>query len=92
MKKKYSEEEVLALFDKHGILIVTFTKANGDKRMMECCRNPELDPDFVPDPPKEGVDASGRKPVTGLCNVRELGVGWRSFYYAKIIDVAVPVE
>lgn len=89
-KKRFTEEEVRGLFETNGVLAVTFTKSNGDKRLMVCCRDPKLDPEFVEpvvDPTKE---KKTRAPIDGLCTVYEIGVGWRSFYYAKVINIDIP--
>lgn len=86
---EFTKEFVDGEFKKNGILKVTFTKADGSTRVMVCTK----DLDNVPEehhPKGEGEDRPGRKPNDLLCNVYEIGVGWRSFYYAKVQDIEVP--
>ncbi len=85
---EHNEDTVKELFKDHGILTVIFTKANGDKRQMTCTKDMEIIPEeFHPKPLGPGQEPKKKNPL--LCTVFEIGVGWRSFYYSKIISIEV---
>lgn len=85
-KIKYTEDSIAELFKKHGTLKVIFTKADGSTRQMICTKDMEKVPvEFHPKPLQEGQEPRKKNPL--LCNVFEIGVGWRSFYYEKVMDV-----
>ena len=76
------------------VLVVKFTKKNGDERVMRCTRNMAL----IPQPPvKESTgDAEPRKPrkqPEGVAVVWDLEKGaWRSFQYESVQSVSVVEE
>jgi len=85
-KPEYTEESLNQLFREVGTLKVKFIKADGSERQMICTKDMEKIPkEFHPKPLDPGKEPRKKNPL--LCNVFEIGVGWRSFYYAKIISV-----
>lgn len=83
---EYTKEIVNGMFKEHGRLKVVFTKADGSERHMVCTVDMEDVPkEFHPKEVAEGEKRRERPP--GLSSVYEIGVGWRSFYYSKIISV-----
>ena len=85
-KVEYTKEKIDRMFKDYGMMIVTFTKSDGSKRVMKCTKDLENVPEeFHPKISRDGKKSRKQNPL--LCNVFEIGVGWRSFYYAKVESV-----
>jgi hypothetical protein len=75
------KEELLAKL-KDNLLEVTFTKVNGDQRVMTCT----LKTDIVPQP--TGSVNQKRKTNTDVISVWDTNAaGWRSFRYDNIVSI-----
>jgi len=60
------------------VLVVTFNKKDGDKRVMTCTKSFDVIPEA--DQPK-----SDKKPKDGLVTVWDIDAkGWRSFVYERV--------
>jgi hypothetical protein len=69
-----------------GTVVVTFTKATGEERIMTCTLNESLLP-----PVKEN-SATKRKPNPDVCVVWDTNAnGWRSFRYDRVKSVTAAV-
>lgn len=72
---------------RHNVVSVTFTKVNGDERVMSCT----LQPSFIPNAPTH----NGELVVEGKSTSNNISVwdvnanGWRSFRIANIKNVSV---
>lgn len=61
---------------------VTFTKKNGDERVMECTLNEDVIP--------KTSGGSGREPKEGLVTVFDLEAdAWRCFYFDSVTNIEV---
>lgn len=80
--KEWTKEEVEECFRKFGSCTVTFTKADGTKRVMNCTRNLEKIP--VSDHPSND---NHRAPAEGTFPVYEFNVGWRSFRFDRLLNI-----
>ena len=72
---------------KQGEVIVTFTKINGDKRVMTCT----LEEGVIPPATKD--DTASQKKVRSISEETQIvwdinAKGWRSFRWANVTDVA----
>ena len=83
----FNRESVAEDFAKSRVLIVEFTKKNGDRRVMECTTDLSRIPSqYHPKPLADGVEPN--EPSDTVCNVYVLGVGWRSFRYDSVIKIS----
>jgi len=74
-----SEEELLTIL-KQGIALVTFTKLNGDERIMTCTKSFDVIP--------EQHHPRSDKKTNGTINVWDVNAqGWRSFRYDRVKKV-----
>lgn len=74
-------------FLQHSVSNVTFTKKNGDQRIMKCTLMPEHLP---PIEVKEGEEKAERKVNTDVLAVWDLdSKGWRSFRLDSIVTFDV---
>ena len=74
---------------KRKTLQVTFTKVNGEQRVMTCTLDPMVVPP-VPEPKKlaEGQQPRVKKPNDAVVSVWDINaVGWRSFRIDNVTDV-----
>lgn len=69
-----------------GVCVVTFTKANGDKRVMRCSTSPA----YLP--PQEIIEGAEKKVALntpGLIRAYDLDIkAWRSFKVDSVMDFA----
>jgi len=87
----FTKDRIAKEFSISPVLVVKFTKKNGDKREMVCTTNMDLIPKkFHPKPLKDGEKP--RVPSDTVCNVYELDVGWRSFRYDSVISTSILPE
>jgi hypothetical protein len=71
----------------NGLVVVEFTKKNGEFRRMTCT----LSPDYVP--PKTNITESTKKPNPNNCSVWDVDAqGWRSFIWDNVTDITSFVE
>lgn len=83
---KFNRDSITKQFKNSPTLTVTFTKANGDERVMTCT----VDLDLIPEDkhPKPLATGQEPKPLSDTTHtVWEIGTGWRSFKYENIISV-----
>lgn len=75
-------------FLKNGICTVTFTKVNGDTRVMRCTLNQSFIPDSqLPTPPSEQAEESAVNSFIGVIRVFDTeALGWRSFRVDSVTD------
>ena len=72
---------------RHNIVNVTFTKVNGDERVMKCT----LQPTYIPNAPTQ----NGELVVEGTSTSNNVAVwdvdanGWRSFRVASVKSVSI---
>lgn len=70
-----------------GTVVVTFTKATGEERIMTCTLNESLLP-----PVNGAGGATKRKPNPDVCVVWDTNAnGWRSFRYDRVKSVTAVV-
>ena len=80
-----SKELVKGMFRSSNQVTVVFTKKNGDERTMVCTQSLGMIPkEFHPK-----TDSKEKKVNEDVCNVYELGVGWRSFRYDSVLEIGV---
>jgi len=72
---------------RHNVVTVTFTKVNGDERVMKCT----LLPDHIPNAPTQnGTLVVEGKPASNAVAVWDLNAqGWRSFRVASVKNISV---
>jgi len=80
-------------FLRNGVCTVTFTKVNGDTRVMKCTLNTSFMPDNqLPTPPDEQAEESANSLATGVIRVFDTeALGWRSFRVNSVTDFYVGV-
>ena len=72
---------------RHNVVSVTFTKVNGDERVMKCT----LQPTYIPNAPTK----NGELVVEGTSTSNNVAVwdvdanGWRSFRVASVKSVSI---
>ncbi len=72
---------------KTGEVIVTFTKVNGDKRVMTCTLNEAVLPPAKKDEPLTQKKVREINPE--VCSVWDVNAqGWRSFRWDNVVEVA----
>lgn len=80
----YTKEQITSELHK-GVAEVSFTKVNGDTRIMECTLKHDLLP--VADMPKKKTDRV-KKPNDKVLSVWDVNAkGWRSFRVENVFDV-----
>jgi hypothetical protein len=89
MSKTFTREEISSVLQK-GVATVSFTKVNGDTRIMECTLNGNhIDLD---DLPKKKTDRV-KKPNPAVLSVWDVNAkGWRSFRVENVFNVESPQE
>ena len=71
---------------KQGQVTVTFTKVNGDKRVMTCTLQEGVIPTAKKDDPL--TQKKVRAINTEVCSVWDINAeGWRSFRWANVVEV-----
>jgi hypothetical protein len=87
MTKTFTKEEISSVLHK-GVATVSFTKVNGDTRIMECTLKADLLP--VDDMPVKKTDRV-KKPNDKVLSVWDTNAkGWRSFRVENVFDVETP--
>lgn len=84
----YDREQLIEEL-KRKTLQVTFTKVNGEQRVMTCTLDPMVVPP-VPEPKQlaEGQQPRVKKPNDAVVSVWDINaVGWRSFRIDNVTDV-----
>tara|TARA_B110000503_G_scaffold74090_1_gene114424 strand:+ start:1809 stop:2093 length:285 start_codon:yes stop_codon:yes gene_type:complete len=73
---------------KDGVCEVTFTKVNGEERVMQCTLNPDLLPELPTAKPDEGTAAKPKKaPNPDVQPVYDINAaGWRSFRWDSVTN------
>ena len=72
---------------KTGEVVVTFTKVNGDKRVMTCTLNEAVLPPAKKDEPLTQKKVRAINPE--VCSVWDVNAqGWRSFRWDNVVEVA----
>ncbi len=78
-----SKEVIQVMLKSNNQVKVIFTKKNGDERTMVCTQSLGM----IPEKFHPKTDSKKRKVNEDVCNVYELGVGWRSFRYDSVLEI-----
>jgi hypothetical protein len=72
---------------RHNIVSVTFTKVNGEERVMRCT----LQTDYIPNAPTQnGELVVEGKPTSNNVSVWDIDAnGWRSFRVANVKNISI---
>ena len=71
---------------RHNVVVVTFTKVNGDERVMTCT----LLPDHIPNVPTNNGEVVIRETKNDVISVWDINaVGWRSFRANNVKSISI---
>ena len=85
----FTRDEIKSVLNK-GVATVSFTKVNGETRIMECTLNNDILP--VEDMAPKKTDRV-QKPNDDVLSVWDMNArGWRSFRIENVFDVQSPQE
>lgn len=71
---------------RHNVVSVTFTKVNGDERVMSCT----LHPNFIPNAPITNGEVVVKQTTSNTVSVWDINAnGWRSFRIENVKSISM---